>query len=123
MTFLPGGIITMCHMVGYPLPRTSGLGTLGTYPSRWQQHLVVTTETEACTVSKWAVCILVECCLILHILHLYLKQTQQHCRHEASRRTMTVTVIEPSSLCGRGSGRDSPQLHNLSTSSLKVWNT
>ena len=29
-----------------------------------KQHLVVATEAEAQTVSKWAVCILLECCLI-----------------------------------------------------------
>ena len=29
-----------------------------------KQHLVVATEAEAQTVYKWAVCILLECCLI-----------------------------------------------------------
>ena len=57
----------------YPLLATSGgdhwipvqtclFGDLTPPPP--QQHLVVATETEACAVSKRAVCILVECCLV-----------------------------------------------------------
>ena len=34
------------------------------FPTPQVQHLVVATETETHMVSKWAVCILLECCLV-----------------------------------------------------------
>ena len=44
---------------------TANRTCFGGYPNQW--HLVVVTETEAHTVSKWAVRILLECFLVEHI--------------------------------------------------------